>query len=166
MSETAPEARSKSVARFNGPGRRQPKMAIDAPRGDASGTVKPRIARQGYILFLTMSDLDCLSGAAARCLELARELEVDLGGADRLSTAQRQLIQRAAVLAAQLEDFETRWCLGEVVELPDYLQAINVQRRLLATLGLERRPRDVSPDVRTYLRDAAARHEASEAAGR
>ncbi len=155
MSETAPEARSKSVARFNGPGRRQPKMAIDAPRGDASGTVKPRIARQGYIRFLTMRDLDGRSRAAARCRELARELEVDLGGADRLSTAQRQLIQRAAVLAAQLEDFETRWCLGEVVELPDYLQAINVQRRLLVSLGLERRARDVTPSLREYLAEKA-----------
>jgi len=130
-------------------------MAIDAPRGDASGTVKPRIARQGYIRFLTMRDLDGRSRAAARCRELARELEVDLGGADRLSTAQRQLIQRAAVLAAQLEDFETRWCLGEVVELPDYLQAINVQRRLLVSLGLERRARDVTPSLREYLAEKA-----------
>ncbi len=155
MSETAPEARSKSVARFNGPGRRQPKMAIDAPRGDASGTVKPRIARQGYIRFLTMRDLDGRSRAAARCRELARELEVDLGGADRLSSAQRQLIQRAAVLAAQLEDFETRWCLGEEVELPDYLAAINVQRRILVSLGLERRARDVTPSLREYLAEKA-----------
>ena|SRR5260370_290418 len=155
MSKTASELPPNSVARFNKPGRRLPKMIGESDRGDGSAGVKPRIARQGYIRFLTMRDLDGRSRAAARCRELARELEVDLGGADRLSSAQRQLIQRAAVLAAQLEDFETRWCLGEEVELPDYLAAINVQRRILVSLGLERRARDVTPSLREYLAEKA-----------
>jgi hypothetical protein len=51
-------------------------------------------------------------------------------------------VQRAALLSAQLEDFEVRWLQGEVVEFSDYLAAVNVQRRVLATLGLERRQRD------------------------
>lgn len=63
--------------------------------------------------------------------------------------------KRSAVLSAQLEDFETRWCLGEEVELPDYLAAINVQRRILVSLGLERRARDVTPSLREYLAEKA-----------
>jgi hypothetical protein len=44
-------------------------------------------------------------------------------------------------------DFEARWCAGQHVDLGDYLQAVNVQRRVLATLGLQRRARDVSPSL-------------------
>jgi hypothetical protein len=37
------------------------------------------------------------------------------------------------------------------VPLSDYLTAVNVQRRVLATLGLQRRQRDVSPTLSDYL---------------
>jgi hypothetical protein len=108
-------------------------------RGDNVGTVKPRIAKAGYVRFLTLRDLDGRSRAAARCKELVRALEVDLGGANQLTTAQQQLIQRAALLGTTCEDFEVRFALGEPIELADYLTTVNVQRRVLATLGLERR---------------------------
>jgi hypothetical protein len=134
---------SKSIARFNRPGREQPRMGA-AGRGDNVGSVKPRIARQGYVRFLTILDLDQRSRAAQRCRELVAAFAADLGGVDNMSTSQHQLVQRAAILATQLEDFEVRWSLGEPIELPDYLTAINVQRRVLVTLGLERRARDVS----------------------
>src|SRR5260370_31205742 len=105
MSKTASELPPNSVARFNKPGRRLPKMIGESDRGDGSAGVKPRIARQGYIRFLTMRDLDGRSRAAARCRELARELEVDLGGAHRLPPARRPLSQRAAGLAPPLGGF-------------------------------------------------------------
>jgi hypothetical protein len=131
---------STSVARFNGPGRRQPKMGADG-RGDASAAVKPRIVKQGYVRFLTLKDLDQRCRAAARVKQIMSALESDLSGADadQLSEAKKQLIMRAAMAAVICEDFETRFALGEPIELPDYLTAINVQRRVLATLGLERR---------------------------
>ncbi len=130
-------------------------MRTEGARGDAAAAVKPRIARQGYIRFLTMRDLDGRSRAAARCRELVREFEADLGGHDRLSAAQRQLVENAAVLATMLEDFTVRHMLGEPVELESYLAAINVQRRLLVSLGLERRARDVTPTLREYLAEKA-----------
>lgn len=58
---------------------------------------------------------------------------------------------RAAMTGAIVADFEARWVAGEQVQLGDYLQAVNVQRRLLATLGLERRARDVTPTLQEYL---------------
>jgi hypothetical protein len=136
------EVAANSVARFNMSGRTQPRMGAGSGRGDNVGAVKPRVARQGYIRFLTLRDLDGRSRAAARCNELVRAFEADLGGAGELSTAQRQLVQRAALLATQLEDFEVRHTLGEPIELSDYLTCVNVQRRVLATLGLQRRPRN------------------------
>jgi hypothetical protein len=77
-----------------------------------------------------------------------------MGGADRLSTAQRQLVQRAAILAVQCEDFEVRYSIGQPIELDMYLAAINCQRRVLTELGLERRARDVTPSLQQYINGA------------
>jgi hypothetical protein len=61
-------------------------------------------------------------------------------------------VQRAAVLGAFIEDCEARWIGGEPFEVGDYLPAINAQRRILETLGLERRARDVTPPSLAELR--------------
>ena len=159
------EAAANSVARFNVPGRTQPRMGEGSDRGDNVGTIKPRIAKHGYIRFLTLRDLDGRSRASARCKQLVSAFEADLGGADQLTTAQAQLVQRAALLATTLEDFEVRFCLGEPIELADYLTCVNVQRRVLATLGLERRARDVTPSLADLLAQAEAEGEVEETAG-
>jgi hypothetical protein len=82
---------------------------------------------------------------------LVEAIEKDLGGGDRLSEGERQLVQRAAVLGAFIESCEVQWLGGAAVELQDYLAAINAQRRVLATIGLERRARNVTPDLHDYL---------------
>jgi hypothetical protein len=124
------------------------------PSSHESIGVKPRIVKHGYVRFLSLADMDGRTRAAARCKELRQAFESDLGGADQLSTARAQLVQRAAILGAQCEDFETRFALGMPVELTDYFTAVNVQRRVLVTLGIERRARDVSPapSLSEYLR--------------
>src|SRR6266699_3424029 len=78
--------------------------------GGPAGSIRPRLQKLGYIKFLTLADLDQRSRAAQRCKEHIANLGADLGGADRLTTGQRQLIQRAALLAVMLEDFELRHC--------------------------------------------------------
>src|SRR5213592_203562 len=64
-------------------------MRVEGGRGDQFGAVRPRIAQQGWIRFLTIKDPDGGSGAAQRYREPVRG-EADLGGHDRLSTTQRQ----------------------------------------------------------------------------
>lgn len=103
---------------------------------------------------LTLGDLDGRTAAARRARELIDAIEADLGGSDRLSEGSRQLVQRAAVLGAFIENCEARWLGGAAVELVDYLAAINSQRRVLSTLGLERRMRDATPTIA----EIAARH--------
>jgi hypothetical protein len=156
MPETAAEVGAKSVSRFNVPGRKAPRMGADG-RGDNVGSVKPRIARQGYVRFLGLKDLDGRSRAAQRTRQLVTAIENDLGGADRLSEGQRQLIQRAAFLSVQCEDFEIRFALGEPIELPDYLATCNNVRRMFEALGLDRRARDVTPSLQAYLAQEADR---------
>jgi hypothetical protein len=102
---------------------------------------------------LTLDSLDGRTAAAQAARQLIATLSADLGGEDHISEAQRQLVQRAAVCGAMLADYEARWIAGEPIALHEYLAAINVQRRVLATLGLERRARDVSlPDPLEYAR--------------
>jgi hypothetical protein len=39
------------------------------------------------------------------------------------------------------------------VDVAEHLAAINAQRRVLATIGLERRARDVTPSLDRYLEE-------------
>jgi hypothetical protein len=107
------------------------------------------------LLTLTLGHLDGRTAAARRVRELIEAIELDLGGGDRLSEGSRQLVQRAAVLGTFIESCEVQWLGGEAVDLADYLAAINSQRRVLATIGLERRARNVTPSVAEYVATAA-----------
>jgi hypothetical protein len=105
---------------------------------------------------LTLDSLDRRTSAARRTHELIAGIAADLGGAECLTEGTKQLVQRAAVLAAFLEDCEARWVAGEPFEVADYLPAINAQRRILEVLGLERRGRDVTTTLSAYLATKAA----------
>jgi hypothetical protein len=81
----------------------------------------------------------------------------DLGGEDNVSEAERRLIRRAAMLTLQLELMEQRWAANEdqVVganQLDVYQRMTGALRRVLETLGLQRRLRDVTPTLSDILR--------------
>lgn len=111
-------------------------------RGRAKSTGKAKL--------LTLQQLDGRTVAAKRTRQIITDLESDAGGADHLSTAERQIIVRAAILAAYLESQETAWLKGEEIELGEYLAASNGLRRLLVTLGLKRTPRDITPTIEEW----------------
>jgi hypothetical protein len=98
----------------------------------------------------TLASLDGRTVSARRARDLIEAIEADLGG--DLTEGERQLVMRAAVLGALVEDCEARWLGGQNVDLGSYLAAVNVQRRVLATIGLERRARDVTPSLEQYAR--------------
>jgi hypothetical protein len=112
---------------------------------------------------MTLDDIDRRTAAYANVKHLIDELEASAGGTDRLSPGERQLIQRCAVLGALLEDTETRWIRSGAIDPKDYCTVINAQRRVLETLGLQRRPpRDVTPtleqiaaEIEAHKQDAA-----------
>jgi hypothetical protein len=111
--------------------------------------------RQGKARLLTIDDLDARTAVAREARALIDNLTSDLGGIDRITAGAAQLVTRAALSGAICADFETRWVSGEPIPLAEYLQAVNVQRRVLATLGLERRSRDVSEvSLNEYLNSA------------
>ena len=75
----------------------------------------------------------------------------DLGGADRLSEAQASLVRRVATLEIELEQREGQLSQGKPVNLDEYGRTTNTLRRTLEALGIERRPRDVTPTLAEYL---------------
>jgi hypothetical protein len=100
----------------------------------------------------------CGAKAAARALRKAPAQAASrlpaLPQHARLSTGARQIIQRAALTGALLEDLETRCLAGEPIDAAQYATLSNAQRRLFETVGLRRVPRDV-PQLQEYLANKA-----------
>jgi hypothetical protein len=79
----------------------------------------------------------------------------DLGGPETCSQAELSIIRRAALLTLELETLEVRFeTNGEanIKELECYQRVSSSLRRLLMSLGLSRRSKDITPDPLTYAR--------------
>ena len=89
---------------------------------------------------------DGRSVTARRFKDLVEFICVDLGGADRLSEGEKQLVRRAAALSAECERQEALWSRGEAgFDIANYSTLTNNVRRVFQTLGLERRAKNVTP---------------------
>lgn len=78
----------------------------------------------------------------------------DLGGEDHVSEAERAIVRRAATIIVALEQLEFKFAQeGEATpqQLELYQRLSNTMRRLLESVGLQRRSRDVTPDLRDYI---------------
>jgi hypothetical protein len=108
--------------------------------------------RTGLDRLLTLADVDGRTGPGRRVRAIVRALAHDL--ADDLSTAQRMLVMRVALLDALCEHTEASILLGQEVSVSDYLMMASTQRRLLQTLypgRLLRIPKDITPDLDDIL---------------
>nr|BDD44737.1 hypothetical protein 3 [Rhodospirillaceae bacterium] len=103
----------------------------------------------GRSLFL--EDVDQRSGTVRRFRDLIAGISADLGGAEILTEAERQLIRRAAALSVQCELAELAMARGEPVDWDNYRAHTNALRRVLTDLGLERRAKDVTPPLNVYI---------------
>jgi hypothetical protein len=127
----------------------------DAPRvqqgrGDPASYFPRRSQTRTGKVRLVSKQLDGRTAAFKAAQTLIRTLSADLG--NDLSVGEQQLVTRAALVGAIASDFEARWVAGEQVPLLDYLAAVNVQRRVLATLGLQRRAKTVGSSFGDILR--------------
>jgi hypothetical protein len=84
-----------------------------------------------------------------------RDLETlyadDLGGASALSEFQLGLISTCATLRCELEKLEGRLSVGEVVDLDQFGRLVGHYRRVCETLGIERRAKNIVPDLHDYI---------------
>jgi hypothetical protein len=86
-----------------------------------------------------------------RCKDIAAAHTSDLGGESAISEAQRSLIRRISILTVQSEMLESKFAQAHgdasAKDLDLYIRASGNLRRLLQTIGLERRARDVGPSL-------------------
>jgi len=79
----------------------------------------------------------------------------DLGGDAAVSEAERSIVRRIATLTVELERLEACFAIAgsaSADQLDLYQRTANSLRRLLESVGLERRARDVSPTLSDMLR--------------
>ena len=77
----------------------------------------------------------------------------DLGGEGLLSEAERQVVRRIATHEVELERLEAEFAMAgraDVEALDLYIRASGSLKRLLDSIGLERRSKPV-PDLRSYM---------------
>jgi hypothetical protein len=101
--------------------------------------------------------LDLRSAAARRYRDCVHAIAADLGGYDQLSEAQVQLVRSAAGLVVLRERLDAKALEDERIDVAEYCRISNSLRRVLSTIGLKRVPRDVTPDLQTYLASKRAK---------
>jgi hypothetical protein len=125
-----------------------------------TGTAQPRRRRHrssvtaGRKLF-EPGTADGRYHAAIRYKDILEQLQEDLGGNDMLSEAQRQLCRMAATLCAQAEIMAGRSVAGGEFDVSCFATIANSARRLLESIGLERKARDITPSLSNYLQAKA-----------
>jgi hypothetical protein len=86
----------------------------------------------------------------------------DLGGEENTSAAEQSLVRRAAALTVELERLEVKFAQAGQAEAKDlelYQRGMNTLRRVLETLGLQRRTKDVTPTLGDLLREDLRRQQ-------
>jgi hypothetical protein len=98
-----------------------------------------------------------------RLKDLLAEAISDMGGVDNTSAAERHIVRRACVLIVELERLERKFAqAGEASadDLDVYARISGNMRRLLESVGLQRRPRAVNgPSLSDLMRDDLRRQQ-------
>lgn len=116
-----------------------------------------RKRRRTKVTLPTTATLDLRTRAGKLYLATRDAIIADLGGRDELSRAELELIDRAAGLATRLNAADAEMLEGgpQSLAASEYATLANSLNRILSTLGLKRRPRDVTPSFRDYIASKA-----------
>src|SRR5262249_15004875 len=93
-----------------------PKYPERQARYEAGSGQMPR-GYEGKCRLLTLDGLDARTAAYRETRRLIDEFESDLGGAEHLSAAERQMVQHGAVLGAIAADLEAQYLKGRRIDL-------------------------------------------------
>lgn len=99
---------------------------------------------------LYVDEGDSNSAWSRRYRDLIAGHASDLGGRDTLSAAQLSLVRRASAIECELELMEGLLSKGEQVDLDTFTRSTSHLRRILETLGIERRARNITPSLEAY----------------
>ena len=120
-----------------------PGKPLQSP-GKAPRKPRHRPHRSTQPQLLTRAQLDGRTNAARLLDRLVAAIEVDLGGADQLSTIERTLVEAYAGAAVTLQHLNTQLALGQEINLAQHAQAVTAMVRVASRLGLQRRARLVN----------------------
>ena len=129
--------------------------ALDAGRldGRSPAAPPPKAAGTARLPFnLTIDALDRRRAPFKRYETIRAGVLADVAaayaaGEANISEVQRQLISKFATLALQLELMEAAALEGQTIDLDLFGRCAGHLRRIAETLGIERRPRDVTPGI-------------------
>jgi hypothetical protein len=114
--------------------------------------VRPQLANRAA--------LDGRTTAAKQFDRLVAAVEADLGGADRLSTVQRVLIEAFAGSTIAMHNLNVRALLGQDVDPATFGVIVSSIVRVASRLGVNRVARDVTPSVKDYVKHINEQEEA------
>ena len=100
-----------------------------------------------------LPQLDGRSSAARRFRDLVAAFVNDMGGAEQCSDIKLGLLRRLAAVTVQAEVLEARMINGEQVDIGTLCTLASTTVRLSQRLGIERAPKDVTPDPLDYARE-------------
>jgi hypothetical protein len=103
----------------------------------------------GHALLPDLPGLDGRSAWIRRCKDLIGAHLSDLGGEANTSAAERSLVRRCAVITTELEQLEAKFAAAGQASAQDldlYQRTAGNLRRLLESIGLQRRPREIESD--------------------
>lgn len=117
--------------------------------GLAKSTARSRVTNGADLL----ATVDHRSLWARQFRDLCHLHIADLGGPDLVSKSEKALVRRCAALNVELERMEFQFAEAGASTLPEletFQRTSNSLRRILQTLGLKRRPRDVTMTLQEY----------------
>src|SRR5215467_13621191 len=127
-------------------GGRGPQKAACASKRTNRPTGHPQVAPMTRPKRLTtLAELDGRTMAARQVRETMAAIESDLGG--DLTTAQKAIVERAAITSAVLSDMATNWLTTGQLDAVLWATLSNLERRLYESIGLDRVARDVTPTI-------------------
>jgi hypothetical protein len=98
-----------------------------------------------------LAGIDGRSLIARRYRDIANQMAVDLGGADRMSEAKLQLVRRFSAVAVLAEQLETKMVKGEQIDITEHALLCSTLTRLASRIGIERVAREIVPTLEQYL---------------
>lgn len=104
---------------------------------------------------VTFDDLDKRTKAAQQAIEF-RDLLISERGGDDLGALRMAIIEDVACVSAMIRDAQVRWLRGEPISLTELATLLNCRRRDAELIGLDPTPRDITPDITSYMAQKAA----------
>jgi hypothetical protein len=131
------------------------RMVADGTPVESRNTADLRELSGKRLRLLTLDHIDGRCRAAKRTRELIAALELEAGGAAALTASEREMVKRAAITGALIEDLEARWIAGETID-PLVLATLgNAMRRMLTAVGLKRALSPAAFDENTLIAAAS-----------